>query len=226
VPFEGEELCGSLDWHEREKLPPPVSPPRKRSPPHSGRLFREPEAQEPSGSAYTAWIDGASRGNPGPAAYAVIVRASDGRTLAEFAKAIGRASNNVAEYYALIAALDYAANHGIARLRIESDSELLVRQLEGRYKVRSHDLRPLHERAMRLARSLEAFSIRHVPREQNRAADRLANAALDRAAGGRAPAGRKTVRARYRGGVLEPVEPLDLPEGAEVEITIREPTGR
>jgi ribonuclease HI len=198
-----------------------VSPPRKSSSPRPAppaRLFAEPETRESFATEHTASIDGASRGNPGPAAYAVIVRAPGGRPVAEFSKAIGRASNNVAEYYALIAALDYAASHGIARMRVESDSELLVRQLQGRYRVRSAELRPLHEHALRLARGLAAFSIRHVPREQNRAADRLANAALDRAAG--APE-RKTVRARYRSGVLEPAEPVDLPEGAEVEITIR-----
>lgn len=201
-----------------------MSPPRKFPPPRPARLFSEPETHEVSGRAHTAAIDGASRGNPGPAAYAVILRAPDGRTLVEFSKPIGRASNNVAEYYALIAALDYAASHRIARLRVESDSELLVRQLQGRYRVRSTELRPLYERARRLVAALESFSIHHVPREQNRAADRLANAALDRTAGGRAPAGdseRKIVRARYCAGVFEPDEPLDLPEGAEVEITIR-----
>jgi ribonuclease HI len=205
-----------------------VSPSRKPSLPRTERLFGEPEAREPAGPACTAAIDGASRGNPGPAAYAVILRAPDGQTLAELSKAIGRTSNNVAEYYALIAALDYAAGHGISRLRIESDSELLVRQLQGGYKVRSHQLRPLHERALRLARALESFSIHHIPREQNRAADRLANAVLDRAAGKKPPAQakHKAVRARYRSGVLEPLDPLDLPEGAEVEITLREPTPR
>jgi ribonuclease HI len=210
----------------------PVSPPRKSSSPRPAPAasgFGEQETQKPAATEHIASIDGASRGNPGPAAYAVIVRAPGGRPVAEFSKAIGRASNNVAEYCALIAALDYAASHGIARLRVESDSELLVRQLQGRYRVRSADLRPLHERAVRLAGALEFFSIHHVARQHNRAADRLANAALDRAAGGRATAGgpeRKPVRARYRAGVLEPAEPIDLPEGAEVEITIRKPPRR
>jgi len=206
-----------------------VNPPRKSSLPRPARLFTEPESQEVSGQAHTASIDGASRGNPGPAAYAVVLRAPDGRTLAEFSKAIGRASNNVAEYHALIAALEYAASHGIVRLRVESDSELLVRQFQGRYRIRSSELRPLYERARRLLGALEFFSIHHVRREQNRHADRLANAALDRAADERFRPGdseRKRIRARYRAGVLEPAEPLDLPEGAEVEITVRRPPSR
>ncbi len=131
---------------------------------------------------FLAYVDGASRGNPGPASYAVILRAPDGTIKFEIGKYLGRATNNVAEYYALITALDYAAAEKITRLRVRSDSELLVRQMEGRYKVKSPDLRPLHERAQKLARGLAYFAIEHVPREQNRDADALANVALDRTA--------------------------------------------
>jgi len=139
--------------------------------------FAEPERPA---KVHTAKVDGASRGNPGPASYAVVMRKPDGSSEFEIGKYVGRATNNVAEYYGLIAALDYAASHGIERLRIQSDSELLVRQMQGRYKVKSADLRPLHERAQKLARGLAFFAIEHIPRELNSEADALANVALDR----------------------------------------------
>ncbi|MGH9678455.1 MAG: ribonuclease HI family protein, partial [Candidatus Acidiferrales bacterium] len=162
-------------------------------PPHksSGRLFAEPEA--PSAhheGAYTANIDGAARGNPGPASYGVVVRRPDGRPLESLGKYIGRATNNVAEYYALIAALDYAAANGIKRLRVYSDSQLIVNQIKGLYKVKHPDLRPLHERAKKQAAGLETFTIQYVPREENRDADALANAALDNTGGRSSPAAR------------------------------------
>jgi len=146
--------------------------------PSSGRLLFA--APEKPANVFIANVDGASRGNPGPASYAVIVRSPDGATRFESGKYIGRATNNVAEYYALISALDYAVAQGIERLLVRSDSELLVRQMEGRYKVKSPDLRPLYEQARKLARSLAYFSIEHVPRERNSEADELANVALDR----------------------------------------------
>jgi ribonuclease HI len=150
---------------------------RDTKPPSRGaRLFQEPE--RPAG-VYTAEVDGAARGNPGPASYAVIVRAPDGSTQFRIGKYLGRATNNVAEYYALIGALDYAQSQNIARLAVRSDSELLVRQMQGRYKVKSSDLRPLHERAQKMARALAHFEIAHVRREQNSEADELANLALD-----------------------------------------------
>jgi ribonuclease HI len=130
---------------------------------------------------YVANIDGASRGNPGPASYAVVLRDPEGKIALELAKNIGRETNNVAEYFALLAALDYATSHNIAALRVRSDSELLVRQMQGRYKVKSLDLKPLHERAAKLSRQLQYFAIEHVRRELNRDADALANVALDSA---------------------------------------------
>lgn len=208
----------------------------KTPPPGSARLFTEPQASSPPASVFTAHVDGASRGNPGPASYAVIIYGPDGSQAFSIGKYLGRDTNNVAEYYALISALDYAATHGITRLRVNSDSELLVRQMQGRYKVKSADLRPLFERASKLARSLEYFSIHHVPREMNRDADRLANEALDKTEGKRAPRkdGEKSeaspgapksevvrVRAHYVNGVLVPFEPLDLPDGAEVSFDLR-----
>ena len=146
----------------------------------SGKLFAEPETPSTrSEGAYTANIDGAARGNPGPAAYGVVIRRPDGATHESLGKYIGRHTNNVAEYYALIAALDYAAASGIKRLRVFSDSQLIVNQIKGLYKVKHPDLRPLHERAKKQAAALESFTIQYVPREQNRDADDLANAALD-----------------------------------------------
>ena len=151
------------------------------SPPRSARLFSDSHAASPPAGVHIANIDGASRGNPGPASYAVVVRDPAGKLVLELAKNIGRETNNVAEYYALLAALDYATSHGIPALRIRSDSELLVRQMQGRYKVKSADLKPLYERASKMARQLKYFAIEHVRRELNKDADALANVALDSA---------------------------------------------
>jgi len=150
----------------------------------SGKLFDEPASTSTRlEGAHTANIDGAARGNPGPAAYGVVFRRPDGTPLESLGKYIGRLTNNAAEYYALIAALDYAAANGIRRLRVLSDSQLIVNQMKGLFKVKHPDLRPLHERAKKQAAALEAFSIQYVPREQNRDADDVANAALDRTGG-------------------------------------------
>ena len=222
--------------------------------PSSGKLlFATPE--KPT-NVFVANVDGASRGNPGPASYAVILRGPDGAARFEIGKYIGRATNNVAEYYALISALDYAASQGIDRLLVRSDSELLVRQMQGRYKVKSADLQPLYERARKLAHGFAYFAIEHVPREQNREADELANIALDRTnsrAGGNiegetssgakgdanadakpsarravaeAASGERKIRARFSSGALHPLEALDLTEGDVVEISIRHPRSR
>lgn len=215
---------------------------RRQVPPRGARLFEERAAPAAPRHAFcTAHIDGAARGNPGPASYGVVVRAPHGAVVAELRKHIGRATNNVAEYYALIAALDYAAAHGIRALRIESDSLLLVNQMRGRYKVKSADLRPLFERARKMSQALEAFVIEHVRRERNREADALANQALDSmGSGGDAAVAKdetrnakretrnsktemRSIRARYSGGVLHPVLPLDLPDGAEVELILHIP---
>jgi ribonuclease HI len=150
---------------------------RPTKPPSGKLLF---DAPEKPAHIFVAYVDGASRGNPGPASYAVILRGPDGATRFEAGKYIGRATNNVAEYYGLITALDSAAAQGIDRLLVRSDSELLVRQMQGRYKVKSPELRPLFERARKLANGFAYFAIEHVRRELNREADELANVALDR----------------------------------------------
>jgi ribonuclease HI len=153
----------------------------KTSPPGTPRLFSDSHPASPPAGVHIANIDGASRGNPGPASYAVVVRDPAGKVVLELAKNIGRETNNVAEYYSLLAALDYATSQGITALRIRSDSELLVRQMQGRYKVKSADLKPLHERASKMAKQLTYFAIEHVRRELNTDADALANVALDSA---------------------------------------------
>jgi ribonuclease HI len=154
--------------------------PFSRTPaPGSGRLFSDSHESKPPAGVHIANIDGAARGNPGPASYAVVIRDPGGKVILELAKKLGRDTNNVAEYYALLAALDYATTHGISALRIRSDSELLVRQMQGRYKVKSPDLKPLHERAAKMTKLLSYFAIEHVRREMNSEADELANRALD-----------------------------------------------
>ncbi|MGH9804931.1 MAG: reverse transcriptase-like protein [Candidatus Acidiferrales bacterium] len=183
----------------------------------------------------TATIDGAARGNPGPAAYGAVFEDAKGAVKARLSSKIGKATNNVAEYRALLAALNYAREQGWQALKVRTDSELLARQLQGRYKVKSADLKPLHAEAQQLISSLDYFSVESVPRKLTRAADKLANAALDgrpairvsrpakTAPSPEAPASGKsrTIRALYRDGVLKPFDPLDLPDGAEVELSLR-----
>jgi ribonuclease HI len=207
----------------------------KISPPTSARLFSD--SHSPPAGVHIANIDGASRGNPGPASYAVVIRDPSGKVILELAKKFGRDTNNVAEYYALLAALDYTTTHGITALRIRSDSELLVRQMQGRYKVKSPDLKPLHERASRLSKQLAYFAIEHVRREENCDADALANLALDsgpvwsatpsqarekpRSKTPESPAvGPVEVRARFANGVFVPLDQVNLAEGVEVIVQL------
>jgi len=215
---------------------------KKTPPAKPGALFGEqtPEPKAPA-AAYRFNIDGGSRGNPGPASYGVVVRDPGGKIVAQLKKYIGRTTNNVAEYYGLIAALDYAQTHGIRALRIEADSELLVKQMRGQYKVKSADLQPLFERARKMAGGLDLFRIEHVYREQNRDADRLANEAMDEAEGkspekAAAPskvekskpaaeasatkAGPRLIPARYRAGVLYLLEDMGLPDGTVCKIIL------
>ena len=126
----------------------------------------------------TIHIDGGSRGNPGPAGFGVYVEAADG-TVTELYGFIGRATNNVAEYQALLHALRHALDRGARTVALYSDSELVVKQIDGRYRVKHPDMLPLHREAAALLRRFEEASLRHVRREQNKDADRLANRALD-----------------------------------------------
>jgi ribonuclease HI len=124
-------------------------------------------------------IDGASRGNPGEAGFGVYVTTPEGTLVAELYGYLGRASNNVAEYQALIHALKYALEQGAAQVKVFSDSELVVRQIGGQYRVKHPDMLPLHRQASTLLSRFREASVSHVRREQNRDADRLANRALD-----------------------------------------------
>lgn len=130
--------------------------------------------------------DGGARGNPGPAAIGAVVvdPSTDPPTVvATVSETIGVATNNVAEYRAVIAGLEAAAHHGAREVELRADSQLVVRQLEGEYRVKHADLKPLHAQARRLLDGFEATRVLHVPREQNADADALVNAALDREAG-------------------------------------------
>ncbi len=126
-----------------------------------------------------AYADGASRGNPGPSSYGSVVLSQEGAELRAISETIGRTTNNVAEYRGAIAAVAAALELGATELDLRMDSELIVRQLEGRYRVRNAKLKPLFERLSALIDQLEGFRVRHVPREKNKRADALANAALD-----------------------------------------------
>jgi ribonuclease HI len=125
------------------------------------------------------WTDGGARGNPGPAAYGYVLEAEDGTVLAAHGEAIGTATNNVAEYRALIAGLEKAAELGVDELEVVSDSELLVKQMRGEYKVKKDTLRALFEEASDLANRLGSVRYTAVRREHNELADRLVNEALD-----------------------------------------------
>jgi ribonuclease HI len=210
--------------------------PRLPKPPKAaaGLFAGTPAEEKHAAPAHQANIDGAARGNPGPASYGVVIRDGQGALVTKLKKYIGRMTNNVAEYYALIAALDYAQSHKIRALRVESDSELMVKQMQGQYKVKSEDLRPLFERAKKMSLGFESFHIDHVYREQNREADALANEALDETAEApprpgapvkaevsEAKPGPRWIKARFRSGILYPLEDIDLPDGTEVEFVLR-----
>ena len=132
----------------------------------------------------TLSTDGGARGNPGPAAYAYVLEAKDGTVLAAHGEAIGVATNNVAEYSALVAGLEKAVELGVSDLEVISDSELMVKQMRGEYRVKNEALRDLSLRASRLARDVGSVRYTAVRREQNELADRLVNEALDAEAAG------------------------------------------
>lgn len=136
-------------------------------------------AGQPAAEVLHLHIDGASRGNPGEAAFGVHVQTPAGETRAELYGYLGRTTNNVAEYQALIHALRWARSRGARRVRVFSDSELVVRQINGQYRVKHPGMQPLHREAQALLRGFDEASVSHVRRELNREADRLANRALD-----------------------------------------------
>ena len=132
-----------------------------------------------------AHCDGGARGNPGPAGYGVVIQDQSGRKVAQLSEYLGHQTNNFAEYQGLIAAVEYALHHGPKAIKVISDSELLVRQIKGIYKVKNATLQDLHGRAKELIAKLDWFSIGHALREQNTEADRLANQAMDKGMGKR-----------------------------------------
>lgn len=127
----------------------------------------------------TAYIDGGARGNPGPAGYGVHVVDDQGNTLAEIYEGIGHATNNVAEYRGLLAALEWSVAHGQTRVHIKSDSLLLVQQINGVYRIKHEGLIPLYRQARHLMAKVGRVTVEHVRREQNKDADRLSNLGMD-----------------------------------------------
>ncbi|HEY5055434.1 MAG TPA: ribonuclease HI family protein [Acidobacteriaceae bacterium] len=141
----------------------------------------------PATAANSGWIsahcDGGARGNPGPAGFGAVIQDADGHVLAELSEFLGIQTNNFAEYSGLLAVLDFALKHDHRRLRVVSDSELMVKQIQGAYKVKSPGLKPLYDEARKRIARLEAFEIAHALRHKNKDADRLANQAMDRGMG-------------------------------------------
>ena len=152
-------------------------PDRHASP---GLFADSPARPTPQTGWITAHCDGGARGNPGPAGYGAEITDSSGHVIAELSEFLGIRTNNYAEYSGLLASLQYALDHGHKRLRVISDSELMVKQIQGKYKVNSPDLKPLWQEARSRIARLEAFEITHALRHKNKAADALANQAMDR----------------------------------------------
>ena len=156
-------------------------------------LFPEPSQPRvpPTRTAPQTWLiahcDGGARGNPGPAGYGAVLQTESGEKLAELSEFLGIRTNNVAEYSGLLGVLAWTLEHGYRRLRVVSDSELMVKQIQGRYKVNSPDLKPFWTEARSRIAQLDEFQITHALRHKNKDADRLANAAMDRGMG-KAPA--------------------------------------
>lgn len=201
--------------------------------PRSRPLF-EPHDNPPA-HYLVAHSDGGARGNPGPSGYGVVIKDESGQKVAALSEYLGHQTNNFAEYQGLIAALEYALKHGPKALKVISDSELLVRQIKGIYKVKNATLQDLHARAKELIKRLDWFSIGHALREHNQEADRLANEAMDRgmgrssdrvAAGG--PLARPTKQALppqefegvVRGGKIE-LTSGSLPDGTRVQVRVK-----
>ena len=146
-------------------------------------LFDPPDRPGSSTEMLIAHCDGGSRGNPGPAGYGAVIEDQNGRILARLSEYLGKRTNNYAEYSALLGVLAWAIENKRPRLRVVADSELMVKQMQGKYKVNSPDLRPLWEEARRRANQLERFEIAHTLRGGNKEADQLANEAMDRGMG-------------------------------------------
>ena len=182
-------------------------------------LFPESPAKPAPGGWITARCDGGARGNPGPAGYGAEITGPDGQVIAELSEYLGHRTNNYAEYSGLLASLQYALDHHHPRLRVVSDSELMVKQIQGKYRVNSPDLRPLWQQARQLIARLDAFEITHALRHKNKDADALANQAMDRGTHKNADAPSqptssyevKTRSSARRPAPIEPAEPKAHP---------------
>jgi len=201
-------------------------PSESSSHPATKHLF---ELRENPPSHYLiAFTDGGARGNPGPAGYGVVVKDESGRKVAGLSEYLGHQTNNFAEYQGLIAALEYAIEHGPKALKVISDSELLVKQIKGIYKVKNLTLQDLHGRAKQLISQLEWFSIGHAFREHNQEADRLANEAMDRGMGRSVvkstpvaePIPSQEFEGVVRGGRIE-LTGGSLPDGTRVQVRVK-----
>jgi len=197
----------------------------------SKELFTERE--KPPEHYLVAFIDGGARGNPGPSGYGVVIQDEAARKVAALSEYLGHQTNNFAEYQGLLAALEYAVANGHKALKVISDSELLVRQIKGIYKVKNAALQDLHGRAKELIAQLDWFSIGHVLRGHNEEADRLANAAMDKGMGrvGRAPLpaasvpgnisqARQEFNGIVRGGKIELLDGK-LQDGTQVQVRVK-----
>jgi ribonuclease HI len=166
----------------------------------TGSLFSRLETAAAENSGWhTAHCDGGSRGNPGPAGFGAVIEDGQSRVVARLSGFLGIQTNNYAEYKGLLAVLGWALDNGVGRLRVVSDSELMVKQMKGQYKVASPVLRPLWEEAKMLAKSLQQFEMRHTLRGGNKEADLLANEAMDKGMG------------KKPGGVGSPAKPAAAP---------------
>jgi probable phosphoglycerate mutase len=174
----------------------------------TGNLF---DAPEPAASIplFTAHCDGGSRGNPGPAGYGAVIEDAQGRTVARLSEFLGVQTNNFAEYHGLLAVLRWSVENGVKHLRVVSDSELMVKQMQGKYKVASPILRPLWEEARKMTRRLDRFEMRHTLRGGNKEADALANQAMDKGMG--KPTGQANAYARQPAATPPPQQPAAKP---------------
>jgi ribonuclease HI len=193
---------------------------------NAGDLF--PPGRDNSPEQYlVAHSDGGARGNPGPAGFGVVIEDQSGKKVAALSEYLGHQTNNFAEYQGLIAALEYAVKHEYKALKLVSDSELLVRQIKGIYKVKNSVLQDLHARAKELIRQLNWFSIGHALREHNQEADRLANAAMDKGMGRTSappPVISRALAQEFEGVVENGNVKLiggELPDGTRVQVRVK-----
>jgi ribonuclease HI len=195
--------------------------------PRSGSSSLFP-TQAPPASYLIAHVDGGARGNPGPAGYGVVIADQAGHKVAALSEYLGHQTNNYAEYSGLLAALDYALAHRHKALKVVADSELLVKQIRGEYKVKSPTLLELYQRAKTMIGQLEWFSIEHVLRGGNQEADRLANLAMDKGMGRTrtTPAPASSPRGQEFNGVVRDgvivIEGPKLRDGTRVQVRVRD----